>query len=45
MTMAVIRFFEEAAKDTNVTQIKITQYPVKNLIMNALIRAAIAWSR
>lgn len=38
----VIRFFEEAAKDTNVTQIKITQYRVakKSRIMNALIEAA-----
>ena len=38
---AVVRFFEEAAKDTKVTHIKIVQYRVarKSRIMNALLRA------
>ena len=38
----VIRFFEEAARDPDVTQIKITQYRVakKSRIMDALITAA-----
>ncbi len=38
----VIRFFEEAAADPNVTSIKITQYRVaeRSRIMEALIRAA-----
>lgn len=38
----VIRFFEDAVKDQNVTQIKITQYRVakKSRIMEALIAAA-----
>jgi polyphosphate kinase len=38
---SVIRFFEEAAKDPNVTHIKIVQYRVarKSRIMNALIEA------
>ncbi len=38
---SVVRFFEEAAKDPNVTHIKIVQYRVarKSKIMNALINA------
>ncbi len=38
---SVVRFFEEAAADPNVTHIKITQYRVakKSKIMEALIRA------
>ncbi|MCB0521226.1 MAG: polyphosphate kinase 1 [Lewinellaceae bacterium] len=41
---SVVRFFEEAAKDPDVTEIKITQYRVANQsrIMNALIDAAAA---
>ncbi len=38
---SVVRFFEEAAKDPNVTHIKIVQYRVarKSKIMNALMKA------
>ena len=41
---SVVRFFEEAAKDPNVTHIKIIQYRVasKSRIMNALIAAVAA---
>jgi polyphosphate kinase len=39
---SVVRFFEDAATDPNVTQIKLTQYRIakKSRIMDALVKAA-----